>query len=335
MSFWKSLFGRARWNSMPSAVSADLRQRLGQSRFDAFTRICQRHGVFPQMSKVVGRTGCDSDLDARTLAGFLTSVGNELGRQGAMRQDISFWNDAVQVYQAALELKPDHYPAHMGLATTYLLMGRNHEAQAEASRVVQDLDNDIAGGKFANLPGELAVAEEHMKEARSTFQAIADGSAMEEITRRSRVIPKKQEDAIEGLDEILKCLFAILIDRYCTMFPTDPEKTNLDRAAVVLNELVLEDLRGDHVQFRSANAEFVDREKKEVILFENVRRGVLDFLAAKGGLYHSWGHPAADIKADIWISEARRVEPDITIPSTVEEAQDVIDQCLLWYQQHV
>ena len=146
---------------------------------------------------------------------------------------------------------------------------------------------------------------------------------------RAEAIPKKQQKAIEGLDEILKCLFATLLDRYYAAFARDPKETNLHRACVVLNELVVENLRGDQVEFRRANAEFVEREKREVMMLEEVRKGVLGFLAAKGGLYLSWGHP----DADTWISEAKKIDPQIHIPNTLEEVQETIHRCLAWYQQ--
>jgi len=143
--------------------------------------------------------------------------------------------------------------------------------------------------------------------------------------------PDRVIAAIKGLDEVLKCLFATLLGRYYTMFPKDPEESNLHRAGVVLNELVVEDLRGDQVEFRQANAELVDREKREVMMLEEVRKGVLSFLAAKGGLYRSWGHP----DADIWVSEAKKIDPEIAIPAFLEEVQGIIVRYLVWYQQHV
>jgi len=137
--------------------------------------------------------------------------------------------------------------------------------------------------------------------------------------------------AIKGLDEVLKCLFTTLLGRYYTMFPRDPKEINRHKAGVVLNELVVEDLRGDQVGFRRVNAEFVDHEKREVMMLEEVRKGVLDFLVAKGGLYQSWGHP----DADTWISEAKKIDPEIAIPTSLEEVQKIIDRYLIWYQQHV
>lgn len=160
----------------------------------------------------------------------------------------------------------------------------------------------------------------------SWFQKLFRNSS---ARSRNATIPKEQENAMEGLNEILKCLFATLLDRYYTTFPTDSKDTNRHRAGVVLNELVVENLRGDQVEFRRANAEFVDREKSEVMMLEEVRKGVLGFLSAKGGLYLSWGHPYADM----WISEAKKIDPDIDIPNTLEEVQETIDHCFAWYQQ--
>ncbi len=148
---------------------------------------------------------------------------------------------------------------------------------------------------------------------------------------RAEAIPKEQEDAIEDLDKILKCLFGTLLDRYYTTFTTDSKETNRHRAGVVLNELVVKNLRGDQVEFRHSNAEFIDREKTEVMMLEDVRKGVLCFLAAKGGLYQSWGHP----EANMWISQARKIDPDVAIPTSLEEVKEAIDRYLVWYQQRV
>jgi len=175
MSFLKSLFGGGGWKSMPPAVSADLRQRLGQTRFDAFTRICQRHGVFSQMSQVVGTTGYDAEVGATMLAVFLTSVGNELGRQGVMRQDSSFSQDALQVFDVILELKPDHFAARMSLATTCLALGKTERAQSEAALAVQGIDKSLATGVPQDLPPEFSMPEAELKKMRDMMQTIAEG----------------------------------------------------------------------------------------------------------------------------------------------------------------
>ena len=114
------------------------------------------------------------------------------------------------------------------------------------------------------------------------------------------------------------------------MFPADTAHTIVLRASTVLNELVVEDLRGEQVRFCRDNSEFVEREKREVMMLEEVRKGVLDFLVAKGGYYLSSGIPFAEP----WINEAKKVDTNIDIPKTLEDVRETIESCLTWYQQY-
>ena len=45
--------------------------------------------------------------------------------------------EAVSAYKKAFQRAPDHLIAHIGLATTYSLMGREEEARAEAQKVLR------------------------------------------------------------------------------------------------------------------------------------------------------------------------------------------------------
>jgi len=144
-----------------------------------------------------------------------------------------------------------------------------------------------------------------------------------------RKIPKKREKVIEGLDDILKYLFIILVDIYRNMFPNDPDECNLHRGSIILNELVLEDLRGDQIEFRNNNADFINREKSRVIELENVKRGIVHFLIAKGAFYRILGNP----KSDIWITEIKRLRPDVIIPDTIDEILEIIENCIKYYEE--
>lgn len=134
----------------------------------------------------------------------------------------------------------------------------------------------------------------------------------------------KKMQIIKGLDEILLYLFSRLLDRYTEMFPTQSRQSSMQRAGVVLNELVIENLRGDDVEFRRDHAEFIDKEKKEVMLIDNIRACVLDFLAAKGGLYQCVSHPSATI----WISGAKKVDSNVVIPDTLKKVKLRIETCI-------
>jgi hypothetical protein len=145
---------------------------------------------------------------------------------------------------------------------------------------------------------------------------------------KKRRIPEQQNRMINNLNNILKCLFAILLDLYKTEFPHDSPKTNMHRAGVILNELVLEELRNHQLEFKNQNLTFVNTEKNRVLERDDIRRGIISFLAAKGALLRTWGHP----DADRWISEARRLEPDVHIPRTLKDISKEISNCLSSYR---
>ena len=145
-----------------------------------------------------------------------------------------------------------------------------------------------------------------------------------------RKLPKEQEDIIDGLDNILKCLYIVLLNLYKAEFTNDSDETNRLRAGVILNELVLEELRGNQVDFKSQNINFINKEKKKVLETSGIRRGIVSFLAAKGALYKNWEHS----KADLWINEAKRLHPDVIIPKSSSDILQEIDNCLLYYKQN-
>ncbi len=176
-------------------------------------------------------------------------------------------------------------------------------------------------GMKAFLDGDFETGKALTDEFVERFHVNVSGTSQ---------VPRKQKRAIEGLDHILAWIFIVLMERYQHMFPDDLRERNRHRAGVVINELVVEDLRGDQVQFRRENSGFIEREKEEAIRLDCISKGVLSFLVAKGGLYKSWGHP----DADIWITEAKKMESNIAIPSTVKDVQELIDRCLAWYQDH-
>lgn len=134
---------------------------------------------------------------------------------------------------------------------------------------------------------------------------------------------------IEGLNTILKELFIILLDLYKRKFPSDDEQNNLQRTGVVLNELVLEELRGEQVAFKENNADFINNEKIRVLKIDKIKKAVLSFLTAKGALYKYWESP----KADIWINEAQELEPSVIIPDKLNEIQEIIEKYLTYVSE--
>ena len=56
---------------------------------------------------------------------------------GHALRDTGRFEEAVSAYKKAIQLAPDNLTAHAGLAFTYILMGREKEARAEAAEVLR------------------------------------------------------------------------------------------------------------------------------------------------------------------------------------------------------
>lgn len=155
------------WNSIPTAVRNNLEQHLGEQRFKNFTRICETHDVFPQMSNTLKNVESAELMDI-TFVSFLTSVGNALGQQGIMKKDRSFLKDAVEVFRVAIDLKPDHFPARMGLVAAHTSMGNTADARSTARGAIKDIDAAIESGPSSQMPEEKAL----LLDMRTEFQTI-------------------------------------------------------------------------------------------------------------------------------------------------------------------
>lgn len=138
--------------------------------------------------------------------------------------------------------------------------------------------------------------------------------------RKSRKEGQQADTIMTGSDLILKELFVTLVDIYTGEFPTDTEETNLMRAGTVLNELIIEELRGEQVKFKEKNADFIKKEKIRLLKLERIREGILSFLTAKGAFYRYMNSP----KAIIWINGAKELEPGIIIPDSLDKIIEVI-----------
>lgn len=141
---------------------------------------------------------------------------------------------------------------------------------------------------------------------------------------KSRKEGEQADTIIKGLDLILKNLFVTLVDIYEGEFPTDTEETNLMRVGTVLNELVIEELRGEQIAFKDKNADFIKREKIRLLKPERIRKGILSFLTAKGAFYRYMNSP----KATIWVNGAKKLEPSIIIPSSLDKIIETISTYL-------
>lgn len=155
------------------------------------------------------------------------------------------------------------------------------------------------------------------------------GGALRKLSGRRRRKDQQVIKIIEGLNTILKELFVILLDLYNKKYPSDDKQNNMQRAGVVVNELVLEELRGEQVAFKGNNADFFNNEKIRVLKIEKIKMGVLSFLMAKGAMYKSWD----SLKADIWINEAKELEPSVIIPDKLNEIQEIIEKYLSYVSE--
>ncbi len=138
--------------------------------------------------------------------------------------------------------------------------------------------------------------------------------------RKSRKQGEGSDLIIKGLDLILKNVFMTLLSIYKTEFSTDAEETNLMRAGTILNELAIEELRGEQITFKENNANFIKREKIRLLKLEKIRGGILSFLVAKGAFYKYMNNP----KATIWINGAKELEHGIIIPNSIYKIGEVI-----------
>ena len=139
--------------------------------------------------------------------------------------------------------------------------------------------------------------------------------------RKSRKQGEKVDTIIRGLDLILETLFIELVDIYKSEYPTDAEETNLMRAGTVLNELVIEELRGEQTTFKEKNADFIEKEKTRLLKLDRIRKGVLTFLAAKGAFYKDMNSS----KAMIWVNGAKELDPMVIIPDSLNKVIESIE----------
>jgi len=100
------------------------------SRWDAYnvyaqalTFACQPEQAIPMFQKAIR-------LNPNPQANTLVIYGHALRMAGR-------FEEAVSVYEKAIQRAPDFIRAHIGLGTTYSLMGREKEARAEAEEVLR------------------------------------------------------------------------------------------------------------------------------------------------------------------------------------------------------
>jgi adenylate cyclase len=89
----------------------------------ALTFACQPEQAIPMFQKAIR-------LNPNPTANTLVIYGHALRMAGR-------FEEAISAYKKAIQRAPDFIRAHIGLGTTYSLMGREKEARAEAEEVLR------------------------------------------------------------------------------------------------------------------------------------------------------------------------------------------------------
>ena len=308
----------------PDKFVKGLREILGDEKFTSLVVLGEKYFLFDQdfFSNPHSFKDINNEMTKLRVSGFLSHMANELCRRHNL-------DAGEKLSKIVLTLDPKHFAAYATLALICRDSGRLGEARVYAKRAITGMDSFDEG--YRNIPVPEYIANpKHLTAFCDELHSILALTPDEKEIVKEWTPTKEQEKVIEGLDEILKCIGEILCIRYRTMFPADTAHTIVLRASTLLNELVVENLRGEQVRFYRDNSEFVEREKIEVMMLKEVKKGVLDFLVAKGGYYLSSGIPFAEL----WINKAKKIDTNIDIPKTLKDVQEAIESCLTWYQEH-
>ena len=151
-----------------------------------------------------------------TKASWLTSRGNHSGQQGKLDQAISDFKEAI-------ELKPDHIPAHTALGVAYREKGMLHEALATLNKAPHKMTmfgKELGGFEFDLYNGMAAIyllmgdKSKTIGYAKKAIEAVNDPERKEqlEFSKRAGVISEKEDDDSQMI-EILKGLIQELEEK--------------------------------------------------------------------------------------------------------------------------
>ena len=160
------------WDKLPRAFVDELRHRLGEVGFARLGDLARTYGLFGQQFLVsLGRAQDSVTIDTKIMmiASLLTSMGNELARDGHIV-------DALDTYLLTLALKPDHHPARASLAITHFRGGNIQEARTEAKRALEDMDKSLPQG--IHIPPDIGPPED-LERLRELLAALASGNLPE------------------------------------------------------------------------------------------------------------------------------------------------------------
>lgn len=198
--------------------------------------------------------------------------------------------------------------------------GKNiHLLDSESVMITWDMDDKKV--LLYNVSEEGLVSLQLYSKSDSKAQQLLD------LIYAKQIDNPINKEIMYQLNEILKILFAIILNIYKNKFPFDEKEKNLQRAGTVLNELVLAQLKDESASFKNNNANFIETEKKRLLEIEEIRKGILNFLIAKGAIMKIWRRT----ESNMWIDRAKELKPSLDIPVTMDEILKVIKNCLSYY----
>lgn len=135
------------WELAQNDFVAEIKIRLGNDEFQAFTELCRRYDLFPTIQMIANAT--DDSLVLRQLhsAQSLLNTGIWLCKQGMHPINTVLLNHAVVLLRISQKIEPTLHWAIGYLALCYSLLGRSAEAKATAQCAVVQLDSSIESFK--------------------------------------------------------------------------------------------------------------------------------------------------------------------------------------------
>jgi len=170
MSIYSKIFGERGWERFPTSFVNSLKKTLGAEQFESLTVLAKKYQLFDQSLFAYPQSFNDihNEITNIQIAGFLTSMGNELGRR-------NITDDAEKAFRIALTLRPEHSAAFVGLTALCYSNGRLSEAKEYARKAMADLDVVIKRHKELDIPEYISNPQD-ISSLREFLQSIIDQS---------------------------------------------------------------------------------------------------------------------------------------------------------------
>ncbi len=169
----------------------------------------QKNAKFQELERQLAG---NPDMIALTRAAWLTSRGNHYGQQGQL-------NEAIADFKEAIQLKPDHTPAHMSLAVAYREKGMFEEGLAvlnAAPRKTGIGGKEIGGTELDVLTVMISIyllmgdKPRTLECAKKAIQAANAPERTEYLAAAASagVVTEDDSETINGLQELIRELEA-------------------------------------------------------------------------------------------------------------------------------